>query len=320
MIVGFTNNVPAHYRKKIFYKNQESIQAQNISPYLLDAPTVLVEKRKNPICSVSKMIAGNKGVKCLPLLLNQEEKDELCSKEPIAEKYIKKIIGSAEFINNVPRYCLWLVECPPSELKRMPSVRKRIEEVRIERLSSSDKQAKKLAETPTLFRDTNNPKTAIIVPLVSSQKRRYIPIGYIDDSTIANNKVSMIPNGTLYDFGILTSNIHNAWMRAVSMRMKSDYSYSLAIVYNNFPWCNPTETQKAKIEQTAQEILNARALFPESSLADLYDPLTMPPELRKAHIANDKAVMAAYGFSTKMTEADCVAELMKMYQRLTEGK
>ena len=320
VIVGFTNNVPAHYRKKIFYENQESIQAQNISPYLLDAPTVLVEKRKNPICSVSKMIAGNKGVKCLPLLLNQEEKDELCSKEPIAEKYIKKIIGSAEFINNVPRYCLWLVECPPSELKRMPSVKKRIEEVRIERLSSSDKQAKKLAETPTLFRDTNNPKTAIIVPLVSSQKRRYIPIGYIDDSTIANNKVSMIPNGTLYDFGILTSNIHNAWMRAVSMRMKSDYSYSLAIVYNNFPWCNPTETQKAKIEQTAQEILNARALFPESSLADLYDPLTMPPELRKAHIANDKAVMAAYGFSTKMTEADCVAELMKMYQRLTEGK
>ena len=140
------------------------------------------------------------------------------------------------------------------------------------------------------------------------------------DSTIANNKVSMIPNGTLYDFGILTSNIHNAWMRAVSMRMKSDYSYSLAIVYNNFPWCNPTETQKAKIEQTAQGILNARALFPESSLADLYDPLTMPPDLRKAHIANDKAVMAAYGFSTKMTEADCVAELMKMYQRLTKVK
>lgn len=165
----------------------------------------------------------------------------------------------------------------------MPEVMKRVEQVRKDRLSSTDKQAQKLAETPWLFCDLNNPDTAIVVPLVSSHRRRYIPIGYIDNRTVANNKVSIIPNGTLYEFGILTSNVHNSWMRVVAMRMKSDYSYSLAIVYNNFPWPSPTPEQKTKIENTAQGILDARALYPDSSLADLYDPLTMPPELQKAH-------------------------------------
>ena len=229
------------------------------------------------------------------------------------------MIGSAEFINNIPRYCLWLVNCPPNELRAMPEVMKRVQAVKEERLSSTDKQAKVLADTPTLFRDTNNPKSAIIVPSVSSERRRYIPMGYIDDSTIANNKVSMIPDGTLYEFGVLTSNVHNAWMRTVSMRMKSDYSYSLAIVYNNFPWCNPTDEQKQKIEQTAQGILDARAKYPDSSLADLYDELAMPPELRRAHQLNDKAVMQAYGFPIKdFTESDCVAKLMEMYQDLAK--
>ena len=296
------------------YKN-----VKNISPYLVDAPTILVEKRTSPLCDVPKMMAGNKGVKCLPLMLSQEEKDELISKEPMVEQYIKKMIGSAEFINNIPRYCLWLVNCPPNELRAMPEVMKRVQAVKEERLSSTDKQAKVLADTPTLFRDTNNPKSAIIVPLVSSERRRYIPMGYIDDSTIANNKVSMIPDGTLYEFGVLTSNVHNAWMRTVSMRMKSDYSYSLAIVYNNFPWCNPTDEQKQKIEQTAQGILDARAKYPDSSLADLYDELAMPPELRRAHQLNDKAVMQAYGFPIKdFTESDCVAKLMEMYQDLAK--
>lgn len=320
VIIGFTDSDIQLKTRKLYYEDDSFEVVNNISPYLIDAPTVLVEKRKNPICDVNKMIAGNKGVKCLPLLLNQSEKDELCNKEPLAQKYIKKIIGSAEFINNIPRYCLWLVDCPPNELRKMPEVLKRVEAVREERLSSTDKQAKTLAETPTKFRDTNNPRTAIVVPLVSSERRRYIPIGYIDDSTIANNKVSMIPDGTLYDFGILASNVHNAWMRVVSMRMKSDYSYSLGIVYNNFPWPSSTDEQKKKISKTAQAILDARALYPDSSLADLYDPLTMPPELLKAHNTNNRAVMDAYGFSTKMSEADCVAELMKMYQKLTEEK
>jgi hypothetical protein len=319
VIIGFSNSSSSS--KRVLYLDDNQIRfVDNISPYLIEAPNILIEKRKEPICNVHKMIAGNKAVKCLALMLSQEEKDDLCKREPNAEKYIKKMIGSVEFINNIPRYCLWLVNCQPSELRAMPLVLERVKQVRQERLSSSDKQAKSLAETPTVFRDTNNPKNAIIMPLVSSERRRYIPIGYIDENTIANNKVSMIPDGTIYEFGIITSNVHNSWMRTVSMRMKSDYSYSLAIVYNNFPWPTPTNEQKAKIEKTAQSILDARAKYPDCSLADLYDELTMPPELRKAHQENDRAVMAAYGFSTKMTESECVAELMKMYQKLTESK
>ncbi len=319
VVIGFTNHETKE-KRKLFFSNNQMKMVNNISPYLIDAPTILIEKRKTPICNVHKMISGNKAVKCLPLMLSQEEKDDLCLKEPQAEKYIKKMIGSAEFINNIPRYCLWLVNCPPNELRKMPEVMKRVMLVRQERLSSTDKQAKSLANTPTVFRDKNNPSNAIIVPLVSSEKRRYIPIGYIDNSVIANNKVSMIPDGTLYEFGVLTSNVHNAWMRVISMRMKSDYSYSLAIVYNNFPWCTPTDKQKATIEKTAQGILDARALYPDCSLADLYDETIMPPELRKAHQLNDFAVMAAYGFDRKMTESACVAELMRMYQMLVEKK
>ena len=319
VIICFSNNANGK-EKRIYSDTDRYVIAKNISPYLIDSPNILIEKRKKPICNVPMMIAGNKAVKCLALMLSEEEKVELIKNEPKAEKYIRRMIGAEEFINNIPRYCLWLVNCTPNELKSMKLVMKRVEQVKADRLSSTDKQSKKLAETPWLFRDTNNPKNAIVVPLVSSQRRRYIPMGYIDDKTIANNKVSIIPNGTLYQFGVLCSNVHNAWMRVITMRMKSDYSYSLSIVYNNFPWCSPTPEQKAKIEQTAQAILDARALYPESSLADLYDELTMPPELRKAHQNNDRAVMAAYGFSTKMTESECVAELMKIYQKLTAAK
>ena len=196
----------------------------------------------------------------------------------------------------------------------------RVEQVRRDRLASADKQAHSLAETPTTFRDTNNPDHALVVPLVSSERRRYIPIGYIDKTVIANNKVSIIPDGTIYQFGILTSNVHNSWMRCVAMRMKSDYSYSLTIVYNTFPWPDPTPEQRQKIEQTAQGILDARSIYPDSSLADLYDPLTMPPELRKAHQANDIAVMQAYGMPIKETnEAACVAWLMRLYQEKVQA-
>jgi len=230
------------------------------------------------------------------------------------------MIGAEEFINNIPRYCLWLVGASPAELKKMPLVLKRVEQVRQDRLNSTDKQAHALANTPSTFRDTNNPKQALVVPLVSSERRRYIPIGYIDDSIIANNKVSIIPDVTLYQFGILTSNVHNAWMRCVAMRMKSDYSYSLSMVYNTFPWPDATDEQRTSIEKLAQAVLDARALYPDSSLAGLYDPLTMPPELIKAHRALDKAVWAVYGFSPKVitSEAACVAALMERYRALTE--
>ena len=185
-------------------------------------------------------------------------------------------------------------------MRSMPLVVERVEKVRQDSLASADKQAHALAERPTQFRDTNNPEHALVVPLVSSERRRYVPIGYIDNSVIANNKVSIVPDGTIYHFGVLTSNVHNSWMRCVAMRMKSDYSYSLSVVYNTFP------------------ILDARALYPDSSLADLYDPLTMPPELRKAHQKNDAAVMQAYGMPIKDTdEAACVAWLMRMYQEMT---
>ena len=181
---------------------------------------------------------------------------------------------------------------------------------------------RKFAATPMFFAQITQPvgKPYIIIPRVSSEQRKYIPMSFINGDTIVSDAVQIIPNATIYHFGVLTSNVHMAWMRTVCGRLKSDYRYSKDIVYNNFPWCNPTPEQKSKIEQTAQAILDARALYPNSSLADLYDELTMPPELRKAHQNNDRAVMAAYGFSTKMTESECVAELMKMYQELTETK
>lgn len=222
-----------------------------------------------------------------------------------------------EFINNVPRYCLWLVGVSPSEIRKMPEVMKRIEACRQDRLQgASDRQ--KLAETPTVFREQWNPDNFIAIPVVSSEKRKYIPIGYLDKNVIAGNKLFIIPEATLFHFGVLTSNVHMAWTRAVCGRLKSDYSYSKGIVYNNFPWCNPTPEQAERIKYTAQAILSARSLYPNCSLADIYDELTMPPELRKAHQANDFAVMTAYGFDKKITESECVAELMKMYQKLTK--
>ncbi|MCM1135555.1 MAG: methylase [Clostridium sp.] len=322
VIIGFSCD-KFRVQKRIFEGDMER-NVNNISPYLIDCENILVRSQRNPLCNVPRMIAGNKTVKCLALILSQEEKEELVAKEPNAEKYIKKMIGADEFINNVPRYCLWLVDVSPTEIKKMPMVMKRVEQVRKDRLSSTDKQAHALANTPTMFRDTNNPKTALVVPLVSSERRRYIPIGYIDDSTIANNKVSIVPDAKLYHFGILTSNVHNAWMRCVAMRMKSDYSYALSTVYNTFPWCNPTSEQKKKIEETAQGILDARAKFSNNSLADLYNELLMPVELRRAHMQNDKAVMQAYGFTKVeegkkkwLSEDECVAKLMKMYQVMT---
>ena len=201
----------------------------------------------------------------------------------------------------------------------MPECLKRVQAVKEYRLKSPSSGTIKLAEKPTRFHVENMPKgNYIVIPEVSSQRRRYVPMGYMDDSVLCSNKVRLIPKASHYHFGILESNVHMAWMRAVCGRLKSDYDYSIKIVYNNFPWPNPTDEQKARIEQTAQAILDARALYPDASLADLYDELTMPPELRKAHQANDKAVMAAYGFPIKnFTESDCVAALTKLYQELT---
>ena len=315
VIVGFS--VAPNNKPKQLYSSERMQIVENINAYLIEAPNVFIENRNKPICDIPEMTTGNRPADGGHLILSQEEYDDFIAKEPNGQKYLKKLIGAAEYINNIPRYCLWLKGTNPSEIRKMPEVMRRVEACRQDRLNGApDRQ--KLAETPTLFREQKNPTTFIVVPATSSERRRYVPIGFLDGNTIATNAVIIIPEATLYDFSILTSNIHMAWMRAVCGRLKSDYRYSKDVVYNNFPWPAPTEELKAKIEQTAQAILDARALYPDCSLADLYDEVTMPPELRKAHQQNDKAVMQAYGFDVKtMTESTCVAELMKMYQKLT---
>ena len=313
VIVGFS--VAPNNDIKLIYTSERANEAHNINPYLMDAPTIFIESRKKPLCNVPVITKGCQPTDGGNLIIEDSELEEFLQKEPTAKQYIKRLVGAREFINNQKRWCLWLVGVSPAELRKMPLVMQRIEKVREMRLNSSDAGTRKLADTPTVFRETYNPKSFIIIPSASSERRKYIPLGFLGEETISTNLNLIIPDATLFHFGILTSNVHMAWMRAVCGRLKSDYRYSKDVVYNNFPWPTPTDQQKAKIEQTAQAILDARALYPDSSLADLYDETTMPPELRKAHQQNDKAVMMAYGFSVKdMTESKCVAELMRMYQ------
>ncbi len=317
VIVGFSTK--ENNSEKALFDNENVTYVKNINPYLISAPDIFIESRNKPISDVLPMSTGNRPADGGNLIIEAEDYEEFIKKEPKARKYIKELTGAAEYINNKKRYCLWLVGVAPNEIRSMPEVMKRVEACRNDRLNGADDR-KKLADTPTIFRETKNPKSYIIVPRVSSENRRYIPIGFLGENVIPTDSATIIVNAKRYEFGIITSNIHMAWMRAVAGRLKSDYRYSKDIVYNNFPWASPTDEQKARIEQTAQGILDARALYPDCSLADLYDPLTMPPELRKAHTANDIAVMKAYGFDIKnMSEADCVAELMKMYQKLCEG-
>ncbi len=321
VIIGFSCFNKTKSAKKIFLNESQFIEAKNINGYLLDAPTIFIEKKSKPICDVPEMLRGSQPTDDGNLILSVDEKEEYIKKEPQGEKFLRPFMMGKDFIERKPRWCFWLVDTNPSELKKCPILIERIEAVRDFRAKSTKAATRQKAETPTLFDEIKDCKTNYVaIPVVSSERRRYIPIEYLTANIIAGNKLFQMPNATLFHFGVLTSNIHMAWMRAVCGRLKSDYSYSNTIVYNNFPWCNPTEAQKARIEQTAQGILDARAKYPEASLADLYDELTMPPELRKAHQANDKAVMAAYGFSIKMTESECVAELFKLYEKLAEGK
>ena len=314
VIVAFSTT-PFPEKKKLFIDENEQI-VENINAYLLDAPDIFVESQSKPICNVPYMTTGNRPADGGNLIIEDDDYQEFVRKEPTAQKYIKRLIGSAEFINNKKRWCLWLVGVEPGELRKMPMVMQRVEACKLDRENATDAGRRKLAETPTLFRETKNPRQYIVVPATSSERRRYIPIGFLDENTIPTNAVTIIPDATLYHFGIITSNVHMAWMRAVGGRLKSDYRYSKDIVYNNFPWPQPSDEQKKKIEETAKAILDARTLYPNSSLADLYDEVAMPSELRKAHQQNDKAVMQAYGFSIKdTTENKCVSELMSLYQK-----
>ncbi len=320
VIIGFS--CAENTGKKYIYTNGvASNSANNINPYLVDAPDVLIVGRGKPVCNVPSMTAGNKPSDGGNLILSQEERDKLIAKDKSIEPYVRRYVGSKDFINNDEvRYCLWLKEASPAIYRKNTEVMRRLEAVRQMRLASSAAPTRAYADKPYLF--FSAPQTDsnyLCIPEVSSDQRRYIPIGFLDKSVIASNKLMIVPGATLYHFGVLTSNVHMAWVRAVTGRLGTGFQYSGAMVYNTFPWPTPTDEQKAAIEKTAQAILDARALYPDCSLADLYDENTMPPELRKAHQLNDRAVMQAYGFYGKnMTESECVAELMTMYRALTE--
>lgn len=308
---------------KYLYENDNLKKVSNINPFLVEAPTVYIEGRNKAICDVPKMDFGN-----MPndggYLSNytKEQKDEICSKYPEAKELFRRILGAEEFINGKERYCLWLKDVEPYKYKKINVIIEAIKNVRELRTNSNREATKKLADVPYLFGEIRQPDTNyLLIPRHSSENRRYIPIGYIDSNIICGDSNLLIQSASLYHLGILISNVHNSWMRTVAGRLEMRYRYSAKIVYNTFPWPNPTEEQKNKIEGTAQAILDARTLYPSSSLADLYDELTMPPELRRAHQQNDRAVMEAYGFPIKnFTESMCVAELMKMYERLVETK
>lgn len=318
VIIGFS--VLPEKKKRRLYTTENYQEVNNINPYLIDAPSVLIEGRSRSICNALPILYGSMPIDDGHLILGQEDVDKLLSENPNNQRFIKKYVGGAELIQGKKRWCLWLKGATPKELQSSSIIMERIKATAEFRKSSKRPQTLELANTPALFGEIRQPDTEMLaIPKVSSENRRYIPISYISPDIIVNGSALIIPNASLYHFGVLISNVHNAWMRVVAGRMKSDYQYSNKIVYNNFPWPTPTEEQKAKIERTAQAILDARALYPDSSLADLYDEVTMPPELRKAHQENDKVVMQAYGFWGKYnSESACVAELMKMYQQLVE--
>ena len=325
VIIGFSCHTDSilltqNQQKKIFHSDGSMEIVKNINAYLMDAPNIIVDNRLKPLSDVPEMIVGSCPTDGGGFILTPEEYEDFIKKEPNAKKYIKKYIGSEEFINNKVRYCLWLKNCPPNELTKMPLVMQRIKSVQDFRLASKKEQTRKRASSPTLFaEDRYIPAKSIIIPMLSSENRDYVPMGFIDENTVPSNLASFIANATLYIFGVITSKLSMAWMKTVGSRMKSDYRFSASLVYNTFPFPNPTEEQKEKIEKTAQAILDARSQFPEASLADLYNPLTMPPALRKAHEANDKAVEKAYG-KTFSNDDERVAFLFEKYVEMTEGK
>jgi hypothetical protein len=319
VIVGFS--LVEKSIKTIFYyatvKSEPSTsEVSNINAYLINAPVIFINDKSKPLCDVPEIRKGNYYAMSEGLIIEKEDYEEFINKEPNSKKYIKKLIGADEFINNRERYCLWLVNCTPDELRKMPLVIERINKVKEDRLKSRDKSMQKLAQTPTLFRETTNPEKCLVIPVVSSETRIYIPIGFIDKETISTNGNLLMPDADLYHFGLLTSTMHMAWTRYVCGRLEMRYRYSKFVVYNNFPWPDSTKIQKFEIEKLAKGVLDARSLFPTSSLADLYDPLAMPKELLKAHQKLDKAVEAAYGRSFD-DDSQRVAYLFELYQKLS---
>ena len=318
VIVGFSFDDSSD--KKI-YDAEKIIEAKNINAYLVDASDVFVESRQHPLCDVPEIGIGNQPIDGGFYLFKEDRMKEFIAKEPNSEKFFHKWYGADEFINRRPRYCLYLGNCPPEELRKMPECLKRVEAVKKFRLKSTRTSTVKLAETPRKFQTENMPtENYIVIPETSSERRQYIPIGLMSYPDLCSNLVKIIPDADLYHFGVLTSRVHMAWVRTVAGRLKSDYRYSKDIVYNNFVWPSVNEKQKSKIESAAKKILEAREKFPESSLADLYDPLTMPEELLRAHKANDAAVCEAYGFDKNISEEKIVSALMSLYEKFSARK
>lgn len=321
VIIGFANfdtNNKSIFEYEDIKGEAHEIKAKNINPYLVDAKDILINKSSNPICNVPKMSFGNMPLDGGHLLLTDDEKNELIIREPQAEKFINSLISAYEFLNGYKRWCLWLVDAQPNELKQMPEVLKRIEYVKKFRLNSVAPSTQKFAETPMLFRDRNQPDTYILIPSTTSENRKYIPIGFFSKKDIANNSCHIVPNGNLFHFGILMSVMHMAWIRTVCGRLKSDFRYSKDIVYNNFPWPdNPTDKQVKAIEKAAEKVLEVRNQFPSSSLAELYGSLTMPAELTKAHNELDKVVDLAYRSQPFTSDANRMEFLFELYEKYT---
>ena len=349
VIIGFSKTKTD--TKTLFVHDSENgkykkIAANNINAYLVDAPNIFIEKRTKPICDVALMNKGSQPTDGGHLLMTKDEMEELLSTDPDAKAYIREFLGSEEYINRIPRYCLWLQNADPKVLSKCPNVMKRIAAVKKTRLASKKEATRKWAEQPMLFTENRQPITDyLIIPRVSSETRKYIPIGFLKASVIASDSALVVPNATLYHFGILTSSVHMAWMRSVCGRLKSDYRYSATIVYNNFPWPvldgkdgigtakkkskesleDYRKRMEARISLCAEDVLKARDMYPDNSLAQLYHPLTMPPELYKAHKALDKAVMELYGYDqtrwhAPLSESEIVADLMVRYQKLVEAE
>ncbi|MDO5307970.1 MAG: methylase [Planctomycetia bacterium] len=327
VIIGFTVGASQSIKKgrqagaytKFLYASGTKSFVSNVNPYLVDAPNVLIASRSASLCDVPQMCKGSQPTDGGFLFLTPQEREEVLKQEPELERFIRQVVGAEEYINNKKRYCLWLVDATPQVLRNSRVISERLAKIRVFRLKSKKEATRRDADTPWLFQENRHPNcNYIIVPRVSSENRQYIPIGFLSPNIICTDAVLIIPNATLYHFGVLTSSVHMAWTRAVCGRLKSDYRYSKDVVYNNFIWPEATAEQRARIEATAQGILDARALYPESSLADLYDVTTMPKELRDAHNANDRAVLAAYGFGKGATESEIVARLMTLYAEATK--
>lgn len=320
VIIGFSDT-QAQKKEKFIYNNSKVTQVKNINPYLVGMDNIFIQKRSEPLNAEIQINKGNQPTDHGNLLLSEKEEKAIVAKDKRTLKFIHPFIGSREFLYNKKRFCFWLVDATPKELRSIPEIRTRIEKVKEFREKSSKAATRKIADTPQLFQEIRQPLTGnyLVIPVTTSQTRKYIPMGFVNSNTIASNALLITTNANTYDFGILESIVHMDWMRLTTGRLEMRYQYSAKIVYNNFPWPTPTPEQRKKIEQTAQAILDARNNHPESSLADLYDPLAMPADLRKAHKANDKAVLQAYGLKTDATESEIVAHLFKMYEKLTRN-